>query len=89
MNKEQRIQYILNLVAEEIEQLLADDSISLTAEDTVQLALEMVINSTTESIPKKPLVAEIDREQVQYVIDEEFQIPLYGNLVVGEDEDTS
>jgi EAL domain-containing protein (putative c-di-GMP-specific phosphodiesterase class I) len=76
-------------MVEELENILENESLQeLTAEDTIQLALEIVTNSSVDNpITKKPLVAEINREHVQFVIDDTFQVPLYGGeLLMGDDD---
>lgn len=88
MTKKDRIQYILNLMVEELENILENESLrDLSAEDIVQLALEVSTNNITQPSVKKPMVAEIDRNKVQFVIDDEFQVPLGGELITEDDYD--
>jgi hypothetical protein len=78
MDRVFEIQRLLNKVAEELTDVLntpANDSLS--PEECIQLAFEIVTNEESEPRVYSPLVAEIDKESVVFVIDEEFQIPLY------------
>ena len=78
MDRVFEIQRLLNKVAEELTDVLnTPENDSLSPEECIQLAFEIVTNEENEPRVYSPLVAEIDKESVVFVIDEEFQIPLY------------
>jgi hypothetical protein len=78
MDRVFEIQRLLNKVVEELTDVLNTPvNDSLSPEECIQLAFEIVTNEESEPRVYSPLVAEIDKESVVFVIDEEFQIPLY------------
>jgi len=79
MNKKDRIQYLLSLMEQEIEEILNEPMMeAFTAEETINLALELVSNQEFNR-PKtyQSPIAQVDKDKVQFFLDEDFPVPLY------------
>lgn len=91
MNRLSKIHYILSLMEDQVDEIINEESLEdLSAEEVVQLAFELSINQVF-NLPKNyssPL-ATVSKDQMQFVIDEEFQIPVWSEeLLIGEDDET-
>ncbi len=83
MNKRDKIDYILSLVKQHTEDVLAYEEANgidlLGAEEIVIAATEQVLNNTVEVPVYTMPVARVDRDNVSFSIGDEFELPLYGD----------
>lgn len=80
MDKKDKINLILSKIKETAEELADDGNIAeLTAEETVIIATEMTVNHPITTIEYTQPIGIIDRERVSFMLDEEYDIPLYGD----------
>lgn len=89
MNRLSKIHYILSLMNGEIDDIINEESLEdLSAEEVIQLAFELSVNQVFNSPTNysSPL-ATVSKDQMQFVIDEEFQIPVWSEELLIGDED--
>ena len=90
MERLSKIQYILSLMSDNIDEIINEESLEdLSPEEVVQLSLELSINQifNLPEVKHSSPLATVSKEQAQFVIDDEFQIPLWSEeLLYGEDE---
>lgn len=78
MEKLEQILQILDEVKEQSEELSNDPSTdSMSAEEIVILATELVLSQPIETIEYSPLIGEVDVSRVSFMIDEEYELPLF------------
>jgi hypothetical protein len=89
MNKIDEIKFLLDMLNDELGYIIQTTDIeSLSPESCIDLAWETVKETFTEKLNKETLIGIVDKENTQFVIDDEFQIPLFGNeLLLGDDDD--
>lgn len=84
MNRVELIQALIEELMEELNNIVNTEELQdLSAEDCLMLAAEVTVNQ--QRAEKTQLMANINREDVEFVIDEDFCIPLYKKEEYDED----
>jgi len=79
MDKRDKVAQVLLQLKDQADELLDSDATSeMTAEEIVVLATELVTSSPVTTIEYGQPIASVDRSQVTFMLDEEFEFPLYG-----------
>lgn len=79
MTRRDKIYYLLSLVQEKAEELLADKEFSkddFTAEELLSVCTGLVLNQVVPSIQYSTPLATVDRNNVTFVIDKNVQIDI-------------
>lgn len=87
MNRLSKIQYILSLIEDQVTEILNEESLEdLSPEEVIQLAFELSINQVFNQPTNftTPL-ATVSKDQMQFVIDEDFAVPLWTEEEYDED----
>jgi hypothetical protein len=80
MDKEDKVNQILSKIKETTEELLEDiNTAELTAEETVIVATEMTLNYPITTIEYTQPIGIVDRTKVTFMLDDEFEFPLFGD----------
>jgi hypothetical protein len=81
MNKRDKIEYILALVREQIEEFLELEDIAgisdLSASELVVAAVEIVTTNIVTTVHYISPVGQVDRSNVSFMIDDELEVPIY------------
>jgi hypothetical protein len=78
MNKKDKVFQILTTIKDRTDELLEDENTSeLTAEETVIIATEMTLNYPITTIEYTQPIGIVDRSRVSFMLDEEFDVPLF------------
>lgn len=86
MDKKDKVNQILSMIKDQAEELLEDDNIAeLTAEETVIIATEMTLNHPITTIEYTQPIGIVDRSRVTFMLDEEFEFPLFGDTYYEEE----
>ena len=88
MGKKDRVSQILAGIREQAEELLENESTEeMTAEEIIVLATEMTTYTPVTMIEYEQPIGRVDRERVSFMIDEEFELPLFSDEEYYEDSD--
>jgi hypothetical protein len=82
MNKRDKIDYILGLVKEQTEEFLEFEEktgMEISVEDIIIASIEQVTSQTIERPQYNSPVGTVDRDKMQYVLDEELAVPIWSN----------
>jgi len=81
MNKRDKIDYILALVKEQIEEFLELEDLAgisdLSASELVVAAVEIVTTNIVTTVHYISPVGQVDRSNVSFMIDDELEVPIY------------
>jgi len=81
MDKKDEVIQILSSISDLLDDIVDDpETAGMSAEELVILATEMVINSPVTTIEYSSPVGTVDRERVTFVLDDEFEFPLFGDV---------
>lgn len=79
MSKKDKVLQIIRDIASQAEELADDDNTdSMSAEEIVILSTEIITGGQVTSIEYKSPIAQVDRSQVSFMLDEETEWPIYG-----------
>lgn len=86
MDKKSRVTQILFQIKEQTDELLDNETTEdMTAEEIVVLSTEIVTSSRVATIDYTSPVGQVDRTKVTFMLDDEFQFPLFGEEYYEED----
>jgi hypothetical protein len=81
MNKRDKIDYILALVKEQIDEFLELEDLAgisdLSASELVVAAVEIVTTNIVTTVHYISPVGQVDRSNVSFMIDDELEVPIY------------
>lgn len=78
MEKKSKVAQILTSIKDQTEELLDNESTEeMSAEEIVVLATELVVNSPVTTIEYSSIVGTVDRSKVSFMLDDEFEFPLF------------
>lgn len=86
MDKKDKVNQILSNIKDQAEELTDDlNTDSMSAEEIVVLATEITLSMPVSSIEYTQPIGIVDRSRVTFMLDEEFEFPLFGEEYYGED----
>jgi hypothetical protein len=89
MNRD-RIDYLLSLVKEQIDEFLETElitSMNLTEEELVVAAMEVVLRQSVMTVEYSSPVGTVDRDNVSFMLDDYVEVTLTSTEEVEDDED--
>jgi hypothetical protein len=89
MNRD-RIDYLLSLVKEQIDEFLETEfitSMNLTEEELVVAAMEVVLRQSVMTVEYSMPVGTVDRGNVSFMLDDNVEVTLTSTEEVEDDED--
>lgn len=85
MDKKDKVNQILSNIKDQAEELTDDlNTDSMSAEEIVVLATEITLSMPVSSIEYTQPIGIVDRSRVTFMLDEEFEFPLFGEEYYGE-----
>jgi hypothetical protein len=82
MTREIELQLLLSALENELNEALNNPELAdLSAEEILELATEITLNGSVSTTPKKQLIASINKEHVEFCVDDQFRIPLYKDSI--------
>jgi len=86
MNKKDKIDIIISKIREQVEDLLDNEGTEeMTAQEILVLATEIVTSNVVTSVNYTAPMGKVYRQGVSFMLDDEFDIPLYSEEEDGED----
>lgn len=79
MEKKDAVSTLLLKIREQADELLDNDNVDLTAEEIVVLSVELVTSSPVTTIEYTMPVGRVDRNNMTFVLEDDFEIPIYGD----------
>jgi hypothetical protein len=86
MDKKDKVNQILSNIKDQAEELTDDlNTDSMSAEEIVVLATEITLSMPVSSIEYTQPIGIVDRSRVTFMLDEEFEFPLFGDTYYEEE----
>lgn len=87
MSKKDKVTQIIGEISEQAEELVDDDNTELmSAEEIVILSTELVTGGQVTSITYSSPLAEVDRSRMSFMLDDEYEFPIYGAEEIYEED---
>lgn len=87
MDRKDKVLKILSQIKDQAEELLDNENVEeMTAEEIVVLATEMATFMPVTVLEYSQPVGVVDRERVSFMLDDEYEFPLFGDVYYEDDD---